>query len=1066
MHTFKRVHDASVLSERKRYAQQRLMKDLAEFSLCSGEFPNVTAAPLEHDIFIWHCNIRGPKSLLSNQRTACFVDCCLHLELRFPETYPAEAPRVLLKTNIKHPNVFGNYICLSMLRPRAWTEGTKKQHEGWSGAYTVCSVLLQLQSFLFAENIPQDYNYNLSARKQGKYRRQNLLNFKCSCGHTGRKPYPAFPSDEKTEGENTEVISEEFRCAECGKLDKQGQIDPKTKDKRYYYCSQCWLDYYGIKDSIEKSKTKTVEKSKTKVTESEFPVSPPENAKTEPAYDMCDVEEEPSSFPLSCVFALIEFLNTHEVYVLCGMYGSWATTVDKYAVQARRNAKCFYTKLDHKEAVLGYGIRVERDPNKPEKIRELACEMELTSAYAYNDLGYKSSAWNHKCDVFVPLVLGREHASKAEALIMDSIADLGGTDSDESILDVMSGLMNSCVVGLMKEEGKIRMYQSEKALEGYSRFHQLFLHMVKLRPGIKKIAEKNIENFIKNSRMRHKRHTPDLGRLLAQLSITDKFSWHDLKQEMFDENTLRNAKWSCEKDPFLRFDCDRRNHGVWYRVYNKVKLYKTASQVDTDEAPERVFKDGTVLFGTLSKDHPHVLKVINPSPGFVSLKDAPSDEIFQCEEGFIKQLPYGLPRLCEARYDLCARHGKSKESYILRTIPKGCFVVVMDIVGNRAKVSFPRGKTRSKQHYARAWSTRWRQMQTYTTGQKYKVHGTDKVPKCLLGFDTSTLQKSREDLKWEEHWVSLRAVKNSSRFESDLQLLEPVEVLDNYRLDSTFSAIEVSRRLLMFQRSFLRSVKNGTNLDEVYNIYLQRFGMPASGAVQRLHMECKTIRDMKTWPEYLHWLGVEYVSKTDLAETLRRSVIRSLRIRYHKPFHPALNDVDMNPIAHAPSYFYRSYARRNRRKILPQVHKHELLVKKDCVSYGEEQKQWSPENYKKKFHVKAEPKATIETRIFRTPEKLVVKEVTFVSVYIPDLPQDEPAKVVKTKLRKLLGKLSIIVQRNKEGNCKGFAFVEFQDMDKAKTIVGKPLEFGGKTVTPKWAKSKKKRPKHRNRSSL
>ena len=75
-----------------------------------------------------------------------------------------------LCTLIPHPNVFEGYdynagrsedgvwLCLNMLR-----SASLGSYSGWSGAYSVYSILVQLQSFLFAENIDQDYGYAATA---------------------------------------------------------------------------------------------------------------------------------------------------------------------------------------------------------------------------------------------------------------------------------------------------------------------------------------------------------------------------------------------------------------------------------------------------------------------------------------------------------------------------------------------------------------------------------------------------------------------------------------------------------------------------------------------------------------------------------------------------------------------------------------------------------------------------------------------------------------------------------------------------------------------------------------
>lgn len=43
-----------------------------------------------------------------------------------------------------HPNVFGRTLCLDMLQARNANQAT-----GWTSAYSVLSIVVQLQSFLF-----------------------------------------------------------------------------------------------------------------------------------------------------------------------------------------------------------------------------------------------------------------------------------------------------------------------------------------------------------------------------------------------------------------------------------------------------------------------------------------------------------------------------------------------------------------------------------------------------------------------------------------------------------------------------------------------------------------------------------------------------------------------------------------------------------------------------------------------------------------------------------------------------------------------------------------------------
>lgn len=52
------------------------------------------------------------------------------------------------------------YICLDILKD--YTAGVP--YAGWSSAYDISTILAQLTSFLFAENIPQEYGGSIKAR--------------------------------------------------------------------------------------------------------------------------------------------------------------------------------------------------------------------------------------------------------------------------------------------------------------------------------------------------------------------------------------------------------------------------------------------------------------------------------------------------------------------------------------------------------------------------------------------------------------------------------------------------------------------------------------------------------------------------------------------------------------------------------------------------------------------------------------------------------------------------------------------------------------------------------------
>jgi len=130
--------------EEQNYAQKRLLRDLKE--LQNHPLIGIGAIPEDKNIFVWHVNMRSNDGIYSQ--------IYVHLIITFNQDYPKSPPKVHKCTPISHPNIFGSYIFLDMLTQYA----KDHSYRGWSSAYTISSLLMQLQSFIFAEgNIDQQY---------------------------------------------------------------------------------------------------------------------------------------------------------------------------------------------------------------------------------------------------------------------------------------------------------------------------------------------------------------------------------------------------------------------------------------------------------------------------------------------------------------------------------------------------------------------------------------------------------------------------------------------------------------------------------------------------------------------------------------------------------------------------------------------------------------------------------------------------------------------------------------------------------------------------------------------
>ena len=143
-------------------ALRRLRSDWEELQ----QFPlrGIAAAPLADNLQEWHANLTPEHGH--------YAGLLLHVILSFPDSYPTNPPKVRLCTNIPHSNVIPqmrqekNFICIDMLKNFFWMGGedSSRPYEGWSTAYGVSSILLQVQCFLFddwAQNYDGRYKHTL-----------------------------------------------------------------------------------------------------------------------------------------------------------------------------------------------------------------------------------------------------------------------------------------------------------------------------------------------------------------------------------------------------------------------------------------------------------------------------------------------------------------------------------------------------------------------------------------------------------------------------------------------------------------------------------------------------------------------------------------------------------------------------------------------------------------------------------------------------------------------------------------------------------------------------------------
>lgn len=212
------AHIGALLTQNKSYSTLRLLKDFNEINSQENPLLTVSAVPIDDSLFMWHVN------LISNTDNV-YKGTILHLDMRFSDFYPKVPPKIkVLNNKFTHPNILSDgSICMDILT----NNSCDKVLEGWTPAYSVYSILLQLQAFFFLVT-PPSYVISALPTETEKVQKEELLEnlrkaneFTCKqCGHKGSSnPKPGFPEvGEKqknfimSEKAYKESIRNEFSC--------------------------------------------------------------------------------------------------------------------------------------------------------------------------------------------------------------------------------------------------------------------------------------------------------------------------------------------------------------------------------------------------------------------------------------------------------------------------------------------------------------------------------------------------------------------------------------------------------------------------------------------------------------------------------------------------------------------------------------------------------------------------------------------------------------------------------------------------------------------------------------
>ncbi len=479
--------------------RQRLLSDIHE--LVTKPYPKITLHPREDDLYN-ACLVLYPENYPP-----------LHLSIVFPTMYPIHPPRVCMNSSIQHPNVYGDFICASIL------------HLGdeYTPAYTLKGIAIQLLSFFDSDSLEQE-------------------------DWDGTKDLTTYQEL------NSLYLADTYECRECefgmkGKPRKaRARPAPASFDARVNRSPEQWPT---IQSSVPRSNPVhshipgDTERSRQPSTRnSQMPLA--RNRKnTQIGFDI-------NQLPNEILLLIIENLDDFEH--LTNFARAWpriSHIVRDFDVIRQRELQCFCLKQDYQSAKLGVGVRVDRG--------QISSEFDLISEDAHVHMGIDSSIHNIRFQYWLPLPISRRHwdkVGKGAHGALRKIAPRLRTLSPSGILNahVLFTFMNDIVVRLNQTTEKMETecsrkstlrHASEKAIESYFHLFHLLVCLATEDHGIVQQANKLLRDFEHGKRS--KTDCPNLGHLLIALLISDVQVTDALIKSIITEAIVRNVVWILDK---------------------------------------------------------------------------------------------------------------------------------------------------------------------------------------------------------------------------------------------------------------------------------------------------------------------------------------------------------------------------------------------------------------------------------------------------------------------------------------------------------------------------------------
>ncbi|KAH7355126.1 hypothetical protein BKA65DRAFT_234302 [Rhexocercosporidium sp. MPI-PUGE-AT-0058] len=485
--------------------KQRLLQDIAE--LQTKPYPNI-ALHVEEDDLTCACLVLTVEEYGP-----------MHLTIDFPKDFPLSPPRIRMDSDVHHPNIFGSYICASILNTK----------EGYTPAYTLKGIAIQLLSFFSSDKLEQDgglYSVDLNKYRGAQSYILEGETYVCKYCKFGVPFLEAISLPVNSSTPPPPVTGED--------VDENWPSPQKSSSMGFR----------------RKSKVPTIP------TPHEAPASVPmvtpemEVKVTKPFKGIQNMK-----LPDEILLLFCDKLEYEDLMVFAQAWDKIGVIMTRYDIIRTRELQCFCFKTNYMTSRLGVGVNTDRRG----KIGSFQSEFDLLSMEGFKDHKIRHSVQGFGFQHWLGLPISNGHWRKVKDDVKTALWTMSvetGSDLNDTSQAIYA-FMNDIVVKLNRQSEQVPAvslyygeddapkstltHASEKAIESYFHLFHLLLCLATENPTIVHNANNKLRAFGRGENS--KDACPNLGYLLVAALISDVEMTEKIIKSIVRETITRNVVW-------------------------------------------------------------------------------------------------------------------------------------------------------------------------------------------------------------------------------------------------------------------------------------------------------------------------------------------------------------------------------------------------------------------------------------------------------------------------------------------------------------------------------------------